>query len=163
MLMVLVDATDPIDEFCRKISATQREINTRYLGEEDVNILDERKIMCVLTKIEGVSDTELIEKQSIVMEYGYGQPLGISVHENIGLTELQDAMLAQLFGSPTTLQLIYSEVGRGIEGYLSDVYDSGMIIDKRLQDNGNMVVEVWINKQSLARLVSDSAGRIEVK
>jgi hypothetical protein len=38
-----------------------------------------------------------------------------------------------------------------------------MIIDKELQDNGDMIVEVWINKQSLARLVSNSGGRIEVK
>jgi len=163
MLMVLVDATDTLDEFQRKISATQREINSRYLGEEDVDILDERKIMCVLTKIEGISETELMEKQSIVREHGYVQPLGISVHEDIGLSELQEAMLTQLFGSPTTLQLIHSEAGRSIEGYLSDVYDSGMIIDKKLQDNGNMIVVVWINKQSLARLVSGSDGRIEVK
>ena len=163
MLMVLVDATDSEDEFRRKISATQREINSRYLGEEGVDILDERKIMCVLTKIECISETELMEKQSIVREYGYAQPLGISVHENIGLTELQDAMLTQLFDSPTTLQLIHSEAGRGIEGYLSDVYDSGMIIDKHLQENGDMIVEVWINQQSLARLVSNSDGRIEVK
>jgi GTP-binding protein HflX len=163
MLMVLVDATDSEDEFRRKISATQREINSRYLGEEGVDILDERKIMCVLTKIEGISETELMEKQSIVREYGYAQPLGISVHENIGLTELQDAMLTQLFDNPTTLQLIHSEAGRGIEGYLSDVYDSGMIIDKHLQENGDMIVEVWINQQSLARLVSNSDGRIEVK
>ena len=125
--------------------------------------MDERKIMCVLTKIEGISETELMEKQSIVEEHGYAQPLGISVHKDIGLSELQEAMLTQLFGGPTTLQLIYSEAGRGIEGYLSDVYDSGMIIDKKLQDNGNMIVEVWINKQSLARLVSNSDGRIEVK
>ena len=86
MLMVLVDATDALDEFQRKISATQREINSRYLGEEDVDILDERKIMCVLTKIEGISETELLEKQSIVREHGYAQPLGISVHEDIGLS-----------------------------------------------------------------------------
>lgn len=163
MLMVLVDATDSEDEFRRKISATQREINSRYLGEEDVDILDERKIMCVLTKIEGISETELMEKQAIVREHGYAQPLGISVHENIGLAELQDAMLTQLFGSPTSLQLTYSEVGRSIEGYLSDVYDSGMIIDKHPQENGDMIVEVWINQQSLARLVSNSDGRIEVK
>jgi 50S ribosomal subunit-associated GTPase HflX len=163
MLMVLVDATDALAEFQRKISATQREINSRYLGEEDVDILDQRKIMCVLTKIENISETELMARQSIVREHGYGQPLGISVHENIGLNELQDAMLAQLFGSPTTLQLTYNEAGRGIEGYLSDVYESGMIIDKELQDNGDMIVEVWINKQSLARLVSNSGGRIEVK
>ena len=89
--------------------------------------------------------------------------MAISVHENLGLVKLQDAMLTQLFGAPTSLQLKCSEVGRSIEGYLSDVYDSGMIIDKHLQQNGDMIVEVWINQQSLARLVSNSDGRIEVK
>ena len=79
--------------------------------------------MCVLTKIEAFRN-RTSRKTVIVREHGYAQPLGISVHENIGLAELQDAMLTQLFGSPTSLQLTYSEVGRSIEGYLSDVYDS---------------------------------------
>jgi GTP-binding protein HflX len=163
MLMVLVDATDSVDEFRRKISATQREINSRYLSESDLTNLEERKIMCVLTKIEDLSEAELWEKKAIVTEYGYVQPVAISVHQNIGLAELQDAMLAQLFGKPIKLRLIYSEAGRGIEGFLSDVYDSGMIIEKQLLDNGDIVVEAWINQQSLARLLSSSAGRIEVK
>ena len=50
-------------------------LKSRYLGKEDVDILDERKIMCVLTKIEGISETELAEKQSIVMEHGYGMEI----------------------------------------------------------------------------------------
>ncbi len=163
MLMVLVDATDSVDEFRRKISATQREINSRYLSEDDLTNLEERRIMCVLTKIEDLSEAELLNKKAIVTEYGYVQPEAISVHQNIGLAELQDAMLARLFGEPIKLRLIYNEVGRGIEGFLSDVYDSGMVIEKQLQDNGDIVVEAWINQQSLARLVSNSAGRIEVK
>ena len=163
MLMVLVDATDSVDEFRRKISATQREINSRYLSEDDLTNLEERRIMCVLTKIEDLSEAELLNKKAIVTEYGYVQPEAISVHQNIGLAELQDAMLARLFGEPKKLRLIYNEVGRGIEGFLSDVYDSGMVIEKQLQDNGDIVVEAWINQQSLARLVSNSAGRIEVK
>ena len=163
MLMVLVDATDSVDEFRRKISATQREINSRYLSEDDLTNLEERRIMCVLTKIEDLSEAELLNKKAIVTEYGYVQPEAISVHQSIGLAELQDAMLARLFGEPIKLRLIYNEVGRGIEGFLSDVYDSGMVIEKQLQDNGDIVVEAWINQQSLARLVSNSAGRIEVK
>ena len=163
MLMVLVDATDSVDEFRRKISATQREINSRYLSEDDLTNLEERRIMCVLTKIEDLSEAELLNKKAIVTEYGYVQPEAKSVHQNIGLAELQDAMLARLFGEPIKLRLIYNEVGRGIEGFLSDVYDSGMVIEKQLQDNGDIVVEAWINQQSLARLVSNSAGRIEVK
>ena len=67
--------------------------------------------MCVLTKIEGISETELMEKQAIVREHATLNPW-VYPHENIGLAELQDATLTQLFGSPTSLQLTYSEVGR---------------------------------------------------
>ncbi|MED5308511.1 MAG: GTPase, partial [Candidatus Thermoplasmatota archaeon] len=163
LLVVLVDATDPVREFERKISATQREINARYLNQDELENLDERKIMCALTKIESLTTEQLAEKKSIVKRHGYSSPLAISVHQEIGLEGFQDAMLKQLFGKTVTIKLINSETGRSIEGYLSDVYESGMIIDKQLEKNGDILVEAWINQQSLARLVSNSNGRIEVK
>ena len=125
--------------------------------------MDERKIMCALTKIESLTTEQLSEKKSIVKRHGYSSPLAISVHQEIGLEGFQDAMLKQLFGKTVTIKLINSETGRSIEGYLSDVYESSMIIDKQLEKNGDILVEVWINQQSLARLVSNSNGRIEVK
>lgn len=163
MLMLLVDATDEVEEFERKISATQREINTRFFGEDVSDNIEQRKIICVLTKVESLSTEAIESKKSIVRSYGYSNPLAISVHHEIGLTELQDAMLEQLFGQPTTLRLINSQTGRGLEGYLSDVYDAGMVIDKQDQPNGDLIVTAWISAQSLARLIASSNSRIEVK
>ena len=163
MLMVLVDAGDPFDEFERKIAATQREINYRYFGENTLDDFNERKLMCVLTKIETISSAELAEKQAIVQNHGYPNPLSISVHQNLGLAELQEAMLQELFGQPVVIELSSSPSGRSVEGYLSDVYDAGMIIDKQRRENGDLLVKVWISQPSLARLVSNSEGRIEVK
>ena len=163
MLMVFVDAGDPFDEFERKIAATQREINYRYFGENTLDDFNERKLMCVLTKIETISSAELAEKQAIVQNHGYPNPLSISVHQNLGLAELQEAMLQELFGQPVVIELSSSPTGRSVEGYLSDVYDAGMIIDKQRRENGDLLVKVWISQPSLARLVSNSEGRIEVK
>ena len=72
-------------------------------------------------------------------------------------------MLEQLFGQPVTIKLSWSDTGRNIEGFLSDVYDAAMVIDKQEQENRDLLVQVWISQQSLARLVSNSGGRIEVK
>ena len=72
-------------------------------------------------------------------------------------------MLQELFGQPVVIELSSSPTGRSVEGYLSDVYDAGMIIDKQRQENGDLLVKVWISEPSLARLVSNSEGRIEVK
>ena len=163
MLLLLVDATDSAKEFERKISATQREVNARYLGEDTKALDDVRKIMCVLTKIESLTEEELMLKKAIVERHGYATPLAISVHQAIGLAELQDSMLEQLFGQPVTIKLSWSDTGRNIEGFLSDVYDAAMVIDKHEQKNRDMLVQVWISQQSLARLVSNSGGRIEVK
>ena len=163
MLLLLVDATDSAKEFERKISATQREVNARYLGEDTKPLDNVRKIMCVLTKIESLSEEELTRKKTIVERHGYATPLAISVHQQIGLAELQDSMLEQLFGQPVTIKLSWSDTGRNIEGFLSDVYDAAMVIDKEEQKNRDLLVKVWISQQSLARLVSNSGGRIEVK
>ena len=163
MLMLLVDGTDTISELKRKVAATQREINTRYFGETSIENFTERKVMCVLTKIEDITEEELEEKKSIIRSYGYSTPLAISVHQNIGLDELQDAMLEQLFGNPATINIVNSPTGRNVEGYLADVYDAGMVINKDAQPNGDVEVDVWISQQSLARLLSNSLGRIEVK
>ncbi|DAC60566.1 MAG TPA: HflX family GTPase [Candidatus Poseidoniales archaeon] len=163
MLLLLVDATDSLVEFDRKISATQREVNARYLGDETSSIDFNRKIMCVLTKVESLTVEQLAQKAAIVESYGYATPLGISVHQEIGLAKLQDSMLEHLFGHPVTIKLSWSDTGRNIAGYLSDVYQAGMVIDKREQENRDLLVTAWINQQSLARLVNNSGGRIEVK
>ena len=164
ILLLLIDATDDSPEFERKLSTTRREINSRYLGDDDyTEPFLERKIMCVLTKIESLDPSELSEKMAIVSKYGYNKPMCISVHQEIGLLELQTEMLRRLFGKPRNLKVIFDEANRGVEGFVSDVYESSMVISKTTQKNGNISMRVWISEQSLARLISNSKGRIEVK
>ena len=50
MLMLLVDATDEVEEFERKISATQREINTRFFGEDVSDTLNKGELFVFLLK-----------------------------------------------------------------------------------------------------------------
>ena len=164
MLLLLVDATDELSEFERKLFATRREINTRYLSEDQAEeIVVERKIMCVLTKVESLEPQELAQKAAMVIDCGYSKPMAISVHQNLGIDELQDEMLAMLFGQPATLLLTQADPGRNIEGYVADVYDAAMVIDKSVDEQGAITMQVWISEQSLARLIANSNGRIGVK
>jgi hypothetical protein len=89
--------------------------------------------------------------------------MAISVHQDIGIDELQGEMLAMLFGQPATLLLNQEDTGRGIEGYVADVYDAAMVIDKSVGPQGAITMQVWISEQSLARLIANSNGRIGVK
>jgi GTP-binding protein HflX len=164
MLLLLVDATDELSEFERKLFATRREINTRYLSEDQVEeIVVERKIMCVLTKVESLEPQELAQRAAMVIDCGYSKPMAISVHQDIGIDQLQDEMLAMLFGQPATLLLAQADTGRNIEGYVADVYDAAMVIDKSVDEQGAITMQVWISEQSLARLIANSNGRIGVK
>ena len=119
--------------------------------------------MCVLTKIESLKPQELAQKAAMVIDCGYSKPMAISVHQDIGINELQDEMLAMLFGQPATLLLTQAEAGRDIEGYVADVYDASMVIDKSVDSQGIISMQVWISEQSLARLIANSNGRIGVK
>ena len=56
-----------------------------------------------------------------------------------------------------------SLTGRAIEGYVSDVYESGLVTAKTENDDGTINIQVWIQSQSLSKLLAHSNGRIEVK
>ena len=87
----------------------------------------------------------------------------ISSFSEQGLTELQDTILMRLFGPPVGLRLHPSLTGRAIEGYVSDVYESGLVTVKTENDDGTIDIQVWIQSQSLSKLLAHSDGRIEVK
>ena len=164
MLLLLIDASDDFTEFERKLSTTRREVNTRYLNnEEEINSIHNRKIICVLTKIENISQHELSAKSQLVVDYGYEAPMLISVHQEIGLEQLQNKMLTSLYGKPVTLIVNHQNTGRNVEGYVADIYQISMVIGKKSKKSGDVEMHVWISEHSLAKLISKSLGRIEVK
>ena len=124
---------------------------------------EKRPIICVLTKIESLSNSDLEEKAQIVSNSGIGQIAQISTHQEIGLKQLQDQILKSLFGEPILLRINKDQTSRSVEGYISDVYESGLVINcSRLPDE-SAEIDVWISQQSLSQLIGNSKGRIEVK
>jgi len=69
----------------------------------------------------------------------------------------------RLFGPPVDLILHPSLTGRAIEGFISDVYEAGLVTDKKENKNGTVSIKVWIQSQSLSKLIAHSKGRIELK
>ncbi|RJU83795.1 MAG: HflX family GTPase [Candidatus Poseidoniales archaeon] len=166
LLLLLVDSSDDILELERKLSTSKSEIFSRYLGNEEEltsNVLTEKSLLVVLTKVELVDDKSLQEKSEIIKQLGFSQPMTVSSFSERGLAELQDTILMRLFGPPVSLILHPSLTGRAIEGYVSDVYETGLVTVKKENNDGTICIQVWIQSQSLSKLLARSNGRIEVK
>ena len=166
LLILLVDSSDEVLEIKRKLSTSRNEIFSRYLtNEEDISndILSEKAILVVLSKIEMVGHLELQDRVDLIQEFGFNAPIAISALEDIGLDELQEEILLRLFGPQIELTLHPSVDQRAIEGYVSDVYDCGLVTSKENNSDGSISIRVWIQSQSLSKLIANSNGRIEVK
>tara|TARA_B100001564_G_scaffold92763_1_gene75550 strand:+ start:19 stop:1254 length:1236 start_codon:yes stop_codon:yes gene_type:complete len=166
LLLLLVDSSDDILELERKLSTSKSEIFSRYLSNEEEltsNVLTEKSLLVVLTKVELVDDKSLQEKSEIIKQLGFSQPMTVSSFSERGLAELQDTILMRLFGPPVSLLLHPSLTGRAIEGYVSDVYETGLVTVKKENNDGTICIQVWIQSQSLSKLLARSNGRIEVK
>ena len=166
LLILLVDSSDEVLEIKRKLSTSRNEIFSRYLtNEEDISndILSEKAILVVLSKIEMVGHLELQDRIDLIQEFGFNAPIAISALEDIGLDELQEEILLRLFGPQIELTLHPSVDQRAIEGYVSDVYDCGLVTSKVNNSDGSISIRVWIQSQSLSKLIANSNGRIEVK
>ena len=166
LLLLLVDSSDEISELERKLATSRSEIFSRYLSnEEEVtnNVLTEKSLLVVLTKAELVEKTSLQEKSELIKELGFSPPMAVSSFSEQGLAELQDTILMRLFGPPVGLRLHPSLTGRAVEGYVSDVYESGLVTTKTENNDGSIDIQVWIQSQALSKLLAHSNGRIEVK
>ena len=166
LLLLLVDASDDISELERKLSTSRSEIFSRYLSNEEEitnNTLTEKSLLVVLTKMELVESKSLQQKTELITELGFSNPMSISSFSEQGLEELQNTILMRLFGPPVDLILHPSLTGRAIEGFISDVYEAGLVTDKKENKNGTVSIKVWIQSQSLSKLIAHSKGRIELK
>lgn len=173
LLLILADASDPPMELERKLFTSRQEVFTRFYGEEideefpwqsDVHSL-KHHVLTVLTKADKASEQQLEEAVATVAALGLPEPYTVSSHSGKGMQKLKNAILFHLFGPQIDLILLPPSPTspRGIEGYVSDVYDAGLVTETRRQDDGLIEMTVWIHEQALARLVAHAKGRIEVK
>ena len=173
LLLILADASDQPVELERKLFTSRQEVFTRFYGEEiddefpwqsDVNSL-KNHVLTVLTKADQATPSQLEEAVATVAALGLPEPYIVSSHSGIGMQDLKDAILFHLFGPQIELILLppSQNNSRGIEGFVSDVYDAGLVTETTRLENGTIEMTVWIHEQALARLIAHSKGRIEVK
>jgi len=173
LLLILADVSDDPVELERKLFTSRQEVFTRFYGEDideefpwqnDAHSL-KNHVMTVLTKADRASDQQVEEAIATVSALGLPEPYIVSSHTGRGIQKLKDAILFHLFGPQVNLLLLAAseQSPRGIEGYVSDVYDAGLVTETKRSENGTIAMTVWIHEQALARLVAHSKGRIEVK
>ena len=150
LLLLVVDSSDEISEFKRKLSTTRREVLDRS-DEAGINL------KVVLTKSDLGGDIE--SAIDVVTSMGMNEPLIISSHSGEGLEELREAIMYSLYGPKTTLVVSQSDPGqRSSESYISQIYDLGIVTEK----NG-LEMTLWCGHAELQKLISKSDGRISIK
>ncbi len=150
LLLLVVDCSDDISEFKRKLSTTRREVLDRG-DESGINL------KVVLTKSDLGEDID--SAIEVVTSMGMQEPLVISSHNGEGLDDLREAIMYSLYGPKTTLVVSESTPGqRSSESYISQIYDLGIVTDK----NG-LEMTLWCGQAELQKMISKSEGRISIK
>jgi GTP-binding protein HflX len=150
LLLLVVDCSDDISEFKRKLSTTRREVLDRG-DESGINL----KVVLTKSDLGGDIDSAI----DVVTTMGMQEPLVISSHNGEGLDGLREAIMYSLYGPKTTLVVSESAPGqRSSESYISQIYDLGIVTDK----NG-LEMTLWCGQAELQKLISKSEGRISIK
>ena len=150
LLLLVVDCSDDISEFKRKLSTTRREVLDRG-DESGINL----KVVLTKSDLGGDVDSAI----DVVTSMGMQEPLVISSHNGEGLDDLREAIMYSLYGPKTTLVVSESAPGqRSSESYVSQIYDLGIVTDK----NG-LEMTLWCGQAELQKLISKSEGRISIK
>ena len=150
LLLLVVDSSDELNEFRRKLSATRREVLDRSEGYT-VNL------KVVLTKADLDGDIESVKE--IIASMGMPEPLIVSSHTGEGIEELRETILYSLYGPQKTLIISEAEDGeRDAKSYVSQIYDLGIVTEKK-----DLEMTLWCGQAELDKLISKSNGRISIK
>jgi len=100
LVLLLVDASDRVDEIQRKVRLAARTLFPKVTADT---------VMPVLTKIDRLSDEEIAHKVRVLAESEFHRsPLAISAQSGRGLEELRDAVY-RAFAFPVEIHLLLSE------------------------------------------------------
>ena len=150
LLLLLVDSSDEMPEFVRKLSTSRREIFDR-MGENPP------VIRTILTKSDKNGD--LSEAIKIVQSVGLKDPIVISSHSQEGIDDLRQCILKSLYSKETTLVVSPDPLSKkSSESYISKIYDLGIVTKRDGEE-----ITLWCDNSELNRLISKSDGRISIK
>ena len=161
LLLLLVDVGDDVDEMERKLRTSIRELTERALDADETSIME--RIQLVLTKCDTVEREGLENKQAMLSEHGFSNPLIISSHSGEGIAELQSVVLHTLFGPKRTLIIHNPEPNQmASEAILSRVFDA-VYVHEHTRDENGIDVRISASDETIAILMSNYGQRIELK
>jgi GTP-binding protein HflX len=161
LLLLLVDVGDDVDEMERKLRTSIRELTERALDADETSIME--RIQLVLTKCDTVERETLEDKQAMLSEHGFSNPIIISSHSGEGIAELQSVVLHTLFGPKRTLIIHNPEPNQmASEAILSRVFDA-VYVHEHTRGLGGIEVRISASDETIAILMSNYGQRIELK
>ena len=161
LLLLLVDVGDDVDEMERKLRTSIRELTERALDADETSIME--RIQLVLTKCDTVERETLEDKQAMLSEHGFSNPLIISSHSGEGIAELQSVVLHTLFGPKRTLIIHNPEPNQmASEAILSRVFDA-VFVHEHTRGEKSIDVRISASDETIAILMSNYGQRIELK
>ncbi|MDB3858813.1 50S ribosome-binding GTPase [Candidatus Poseidonia sp.] len=162
--VVLVDASDPIEELGRKLETTRREILERQ--EVEATAFEETtNLMVVLTKLDVLDQPHIKAAQEAVESFGYPTPLGVSSMDGRGMEELKFAIRTHLFERPRTVTITPAQHAddEALERIASDVYDNAMVEGDERDAGQGAMMRAWMTKVAAEKLKSRWKQRIDIK
>ena len=162
--MILVDASDSIDEAQRKLDTTRREVLDRQRNE-DQPLVEAPPPQVVLTKVDAIDAVQEQHMVAMVSEMGFANPIAISSVEDHGIDALQRLIRERLFGAPCS---VYIRPPTGEDHTASariaaDVYEHGMVEEDDRTESGEVRMQVWIAPAARAQLQARWKRRIDMK
>jgi GTP-binding protein HflX len=162
--VILVDASDSIEELERKLETTRREILERQ--ENEATAIEETPdLMVVLTKLDVLDEQHIKAAQEAVESFGYPTPLGVSSMDGRGMDELKFAIRTHLFERPRTVTITpaLQADDEALERIASDVYDNAMVEDDERGSGEGATMRAWMTKVAAEKLKSRWKQRIDIK
>ena len=162
--VILVDASDSIDELERKLETTRREILERQ--ENEATAFEETTdLMVVLTKLDVLEEQHIKAAQEAVESFGYPTPLGVSSMDGRGMEELKFAIRTHLFERPRTLTItpVTDANDEALERIASDIYDNAMVESDERDPSKGATMIAWMTKVAAEKLKSRWKQRIDIK
>jgi len=164
LTVILLDASDPYHEAVRKLETTQLEVLERQ-DEPVTPLASQRPPQVLLTKIDQAHPEAIAALAKTVTDMGFPEPLAVSSLTGEGVDAFQHGLLCSLFGSPVNLRVSPpAHVGdEATERWVSMIYEAGMVEDDQRFEDGSAELLAWLSSSSVAQLMAQANGRIEVK
>jgi 50S ribosomal subunit-associated GTPase HflX len=157
LLLLIIDASDSVEEVERKFATSRRELLERNEARSA------QPIEVVLTKSDRCSDLHLTEVLASIESLGHDKPIICSTKSGEGIDKLRRRILTQLHGPCRTFQLfgpreLNDQPTAALE---SAVRKEMMVLERNIEDYG-IELQGWIGEAAWQRLLLEFPDRLKL-